>query len=72
MIDLQTNLIYIVMLSKSWHHSSFYFSHCGSHQGARLLADCHTIGVNTGNIFVLLYVVSLNSDIITKDEFWKR
>ena len=38
---------------------------------ARLSADSHTVGVNAGNIFVLLYIVSLNSDIISKDEFCK-
>ena len=33
------------------------------------LADRHSVGVNTGNIFMLLNIVSLNSDIISKDEF---
>lgn len=56
------------MLSKSWHHL-FYFSHRIT--GSQFLANCHTVGVNTGNIFVLLYIVSLNSDIVSKDEFWK-
>ena len=71
MIDLRTNLIYNVMLSKSI-PLFIIFSLWVASKLPIILADCHTIGVNTGHIFVLLYVVSLNSDIITKDEFWKR